>query len=274
MSDLRWYITRWLRSCGFYGISSLFSGRPPLASRYAPVPGRNGFSVTMSRAGRIALRGIRLVIVLSLIIFIGLIIFIIVDRRLMPTLHQIAEVRARVVATEAINDAISKKIAGTIKWEDLYALRPDSRGRVVLVQPNTAELSRLTSDVSIAVQENLKKATEDVIRIPLGQALGSQILANMGPRIPIRIALIGSVKTSILSRFEEAGINQIRHLIYVNVSSTIQVVVPLVSTIVEVTNQAPLTEVIINGEVPMVYVRDGLGSGSISGGQDQNQKSD
>ncbi|HHY47134.1 MAG TPA: sporulation protein YunB [Firmicutes bacterium] len=219
----------------------------------------------MSRAKRLAARGLKLVALLALFTLVGLLVFIVVDRRLKPTLHQIAEVRARVLATEAINDAVNKKIAGTIKWEDLYALRPDSRGRVVLVQPNTGEISRLTSDVAIAVQENLKKVTEDTIKIPLGQALGSQILANIGPRIPIKIALVGNVRTNIVSKFEQAGINQIRHLIYVDVSSTIRVVVPLVTANIDVTNQVPLTEVIIMGEVPLVYFggRPGSGEGII-----------
>ncbi|NPV52048.1 MAG: sporulation protein YunB [Firmicutes bacterium] len=195
----------------------------------------------------------RLIAGAFLALLLGFLIFVVIDRRLKPTLQQIAEAKARVIATEAINEAVSRKVAGTIKWEDLYALRPDSRGRVVLVQPNTGEISRLTSDVAIAVQDTLKKITETEVWIPLGQAFGSQILANVGPRIRISVVPMGTVRTEISSKFEQAGINQIRHRIYLDVIARIKIVVPLVSSDIEVRSQVPITEVMIMGEVPQVY---------------------
>ncbi|HHV62037.1 MAG TPA: sporulation protein YunB [Firmicutes bacterium] len=195
----------------------------------------------------------RLIAGAFLALLLGFLIFVVIDRRLKPTLQQIAEAKARVIATEAINEAVSRKVVGTIKWEDLYALRPDSRGRVVLVQPNTGEISRLTSDVAMAVQDTLKKVTETEIWIPLGQAFGSQILANVGPRICISVVPMGTVRTEISSKFEQAGINQIRHRIYLDVIAHVKIVVPLVSSDIEVRSQVPITEVMIMGEVPQVY---------------------
>lgn len=233
----------------------------PLLLRF-PQMHRNAFrSTAMPRLGPrgkslLARRGrIRLSLRFALFLaFAGLLLgFIMVDQRLRPTLLQIAEAKARVLATEAINEAVSQKVAGSIKWENLYALTPDSRGKVVMIQPNTAEIDRLTSDVAMHIQRALKEIDQTKIRIPLGQVFGSQILANVGPRITISVVPLGTVKTKITSKFEEAGINQIRHKIYLNVTAHIKIVVPLVSSDIEVTNEVPITEVIVMGEVPQVY---------------------
>lgn len=190
-----------------------------------------------------------------LLLIIGIVLFVIVDWRLRPTLHQFAKAKARVLATEALTTAVALEIAEGIRWEDLYALRPDSSGKVVLVQPNTGEIDRLTSQVTLRVQELLSKISDTKIRIPLGQILGSNVLANVGPKIGISIIPIGTVTTKILSDFEQAGINQIRHKIYLEVTAHMQVVVPMVTATDNVVVQVPITEVLIMGDVPETYIQ-------------------
>lgn len=217
--------------------------RPPAARRsfggLSPKPPRRGLL-----AGRI-----------FLLLIIGIVLFVIVDWRLRPTLHQFAKAKARVLATEALTTAVALEIAEGIRWEDLYALRPDSSGKVVMVQPNTGEIDRLTSQVTLRVQELLSKISDTKIRIPLGQILGSNVLANVGPKIGISIIPIGTVTTKILSDFEQAGINQIRHKIYLEVTAHMQVVVPMVTATDNVVVQVPITEVLIMGDVPETYIQ-------------------
>jgi len=190
-----------------------------------------------------------------LLLIIGIVLFVIVDWRLRPTLHQFAKAKARVLATEALTTAVALEIAEGIRWEDLYALRPDSSGKVVMVQPNTGEIDRLTSQVTLRVQELLSKISDTKIRIPLGQILGSNVLANVGPKIGISIIPIGTVTTKILSDFEQAGINQIRHKIYLEVTAHMQVVVPMVTATDNVVVQVPITEVLIMGDIPETYIQ-------------------
>lgn len=184
---------------------------------------------------------------------LALSIFIVIDQRLKPTLLQISEVRATSIATQAINRAVSERIARTIKYEDLYMVRTDNRGRVVLMQPNTGEINRLASDTSIQVQEVLRGVSDERIRVPLGQVLGSQLLASMGPWISVRVVPVGMVETAVLDRFEEVGINQSRHKVFMQVKASVRIVVPLVSASVQVKTELPIAQSIVLGEVPQVY---------------------
>lgn len=196
-----------------------------------------------------------LVFLLALVLGTALLFFI--DSRLAPTILAYAEARARTIATDAINAAVNDKIAISIRYEDLVDFRQDNQGRVVAVRLNTGEINRLASQTTIQVQNSLRSISEDRIRIPLGQALGSQILAGLGPWITVRMKPLGTVQSTVIDRFEQAGINQSRHKIYLQVTATIQVVVPMMSTNVVVTSEVPIAENIILGEVPQVYVGSG-----------------
>jgi len=76
------------------------------------------------------------------------------------------------------------------------------------------------------------------------------IFANTGPKIPVTLTPVGYVGTRIIDEFEEAGINQVRHKIYLEISSDIQVVIPFISDVTTVSVTVPLVDAIYPGEVP------------------------
>ncbi|MGE5508563.1 MAG: sporulation protein YunB [Chitinophagales bacterium] len=177
----------------------------------------------------------------------------VVDNRLRPALRQLCEARARAVAVETINRVVREKVARTMHYEDLYAVHTDSRGKVVLMQPNTGEINRLSTDATVAIQTALRQLPAERVSIPLGQVFGSELLGSVGPLIYIRVIPTGTVETRISDRFEQAGINQTRHLLYLQVATNIRVFVPFVSTSVDIKSEVPLAESIILGEVPQFY---------------------
>lgn len=222
---------------GFFGPRRLPGARPP--GFWAAEP---AYRISKSRA-----------IVLSVVAGIVALI-VITDARLEPTLAQMAEAKAMAIATEAINTAVNKNIALSIKYEDLMAFKLDGHGNVVAVQPNTGEINRLASETTLQVQNTLAQVKRARVTIPLGQVFGTQVLATLGPQIPVNIVPIGTVTSKVVDTFETAGINQIRHKIYVEIEATVRVVIPLSMRYVKVKTEVPITEAVLLGEVPQVYV--------------------
>ena len=64
-----------------------------------------------------------------------------------------------------------------------------------------------------------------------------------------------------VSCFEEVGINQTKHSIYINANTTISIVLPVASVPVTVSTAILVVENIIVGKVPSVYFENG-GSGT------------
>ena len=190
-----------------------------------------------------------------LLLVLAVCIFWTVESHLKPTLMAIAEARAIQVATHTINSVVNEKVSQQIDPQTLVNIKLDSRGRVVFIQPNTLEFNRLAADTTIKVQAALRQITEEKVYIPVGQVLGSQLLASWGPPIVVTIIPIGTVQVKVVDKFEQAGINQTRHMIYLFATTHVRIVVPLVSSTVSVNTQVPIAEYVVVGEVPSTYVQ-------------------
>ncbi|MBP2652865.1 MAG: yunB [Firmicutes bacterium] len=212
------------------------------------------------------------VLVMAITFVMVVIAFWIVENHLKPSLLAIAEARAITIATQCINTVINEKVSQSIDPQRLVIVQHDERGRVVFIQPNTFEFNRLAAETTIKVQEALQEIPEEKIYIPSGQVLGSKLLASMGPKIGVTVIPIGTVQVKVVDKFEQAGINQTRHSVYLYATTSVRIVVPLVSSVLSVNTQVPITEYIVVGEVPSTYVQFPFplsnelnGNGSVNG---------
>ena len=182
-----------------------------------------------------------------------------VDCLIRPSLSELARARAKQIAVENIHNTIQTKIVPELEYGELVVLNLTSDGRVAYMQPKIGVINRIASGATLATQQRLKGLQQETVKIPLGQVLGIKTLASYGPQLPIKVIPIGIVESSIKDRFDSTGINQVRHKIFISIKTTIKMVVPLVTEEIVINTDVPLTEAIIMGDVPNLY----LGGGGI-----------
>lgn len=170
------------------------------------------------------------------------------ERNIKPTILAMSEIKARLIATQAINDAVSKKTMGT-SFDNLMNVRTDNNGRVSMVQANTMEMNKLAAETSILIQNEIQHISATDLKIPIANIFKSQIFGNAGPRIAVDIQPAGTVNVDFYTDFEEAGINQTRLKIYLVVKTDVQIIAPLVSNKVDVITHIPVSETIIVKDV-------------------------
>ncbi|WP_243096834.1 sporulation protein YunB [Thermohalobacter berrensis] len=192
-----------------------------------------------------------IIVILCTIVIYG---FIIVDRNLKPTILAISEVKARMIATQAINDAVKVKINEDIKYKDLIFVKYDNEGKVTMMQANTVMMNSIASEVALGVQENMRQIATSSIKVPLGNAFNSQLLAQVGPKISIKIVPKGTVTVDFTTEFEESGINQTRHKVYLTIITDVRIIVPLASDTIRIATNVPVAETVIVGDVPESYI--------------------
>ncbi|MGE5549805.1 MAG: sporulation protein YunB [Bacteroidota bacterium] len=183
--------------------------------------------------------------------------FWLAEARLRPSLRALALAKAKVMATMAVNKAVSEGEAQNIAYQDLISVRADNEGRPMLLQPNTGRLNRLASQITLDVQRSLLELGRTRVRLPLGQVLGMHVLGSWGPSVTASFLPAGTVEGHIIDSFSVAGINQTRHRISVRVTTEVKVIVPLVAATACVVTDVPLAEAVIVGQVPGVYVEGG-----------------
>lgn len=203
------------------------------------------------RQKRGGFKGFMAIVLLFLFIIYS---FMFVDQKIKPAVLAIAQVKAREIATRAINESVNDRVSGDIKYQDLIFIRTDDEGNVTMMQANTIMMNKLASEVALTVQDKIKNIKTSAVKVPLGNVFGSQLLAQYGPKINIDVTPIGMVNVDFKTEFEASGINQTRHKIYLVVKTQVKIIVPFSSDSTEVVTSVPVAETIIVGKVPQNYI--------------------
>jgi len=180
--------------------------------------------------------------------------FLFIDRGLKPAVIAMSEAQVRYITVKAMNNAVKKVLNSNIKYTDLINIMTDRNGKISLIQANTIKMNALGSETSSIAQDEIRTMGQEGIYIPLGAVFNSKILAGLGPKIKVTIIPVGSVTTDFATEFENAGINQTRHKIFMIMEANVRVVIPLGSDTAHIKTRVPVTETIIVGEVPDYYI--------------------
>ncbi|WP_077625296.1 sporulation protein YunB [Sediminibacillus massiliensis] len=210
----------------------------------------------------------------------------VINKGIEPTLMDIAETRTRQFTRLAINEAVSKKIAEDLHYEQLIQEETDNEGKVVSVGWNSVVTNRVVRNTTFRVQNFLRQlengeipepgSTLDVelepetnssidsvrnnptlIEIPVGQAFGIPLLANLGPKIPVQIEVIGDVQSEPIMKHKELGINNVFFELFVHLEVNLRIVVPFQTRPTTITQDIKIDDRYLPGEVPEFYNNGG-----------------
>nr|WP_267490848.1 sporulation protein YunB [Paenibacillus monticola] len=176
-----------------------------------------------------------------------------VELHLKPPILHLAQIRVKQIATESINKAISSQVAGGGNAEELIDWKTDKNGKISGFMLNYAEHMRITSKAAEVIQSTLQELHNQTEHIPLGQALGSPLIASFGPDIPIKIQPQGAVKVELNTRQQNAGINMILVEVFIHIVTEVAVVIPFDMEPQVVDTEIPVSYLMVVGDVPMYY---------------------
>lgn len=204
------------------------------------------------RRSRVSRR--KLWLILSLVCVIAVFQFIgYVERNMREPIKHLAQIRVKQIATKSISDAIMAQVANQAGIADLIDWKEDATGKINGFMLNYSAHMRITSDTIKTVRQTLEEVSKLSEHIPLGQALGSPLLASFGPNIPIKIEPQGDVKVDLNTRRQDAGINMILVEVYLRVKTELAVVVPFDMGAEAVETEIPISYLLVVGDVPMYY---------------------
>ncbi|MGB4373297.1 MAG: sporulation protein YunB [Halanaerobiales bacterium] len=192
-----------------------------------------------------------------------LLLFFIIHRTITPVFFNLAEVEVQNIVNEVINQAVNREVEKLL-YQDIVSYIYNEQGEIVLIQPNIGYINKFTTQLSLAIQKELQGISRETVSVPISRILGIDLLAAYGPELKMRIIPAGyTVPPRLVDSFSSAGINQTRHKIYLTLSARVKLIVPFKSRSIDVQADVPVTEVVILGRVPQVYV--GMNQESLGG---------
>lgn len=205
---------------------------------------------------------ITILIILTVILLVFNLFIYEFDKIITPTVLAVGDAEMREKSNDIVNRILINEYSNKFNSDDIINVEKDNLGNIVMVKANTLKMNKIACDVSLKAQESIKKIGQVGIKIPAGYIFKNNILAYFGPNITVKMEPVGNVQTSYKSKFEGAGINQTRLLIYVNVKTKIRVIIPTSYNDIEVKNEVPVSETIIVGKVPDNALQLNMGKNS------------
>ncbi len=214
---------------------------------------------------------------ISLIIVLGLTssFFLIqyFSNRIVPLFLSYAEIEARKIATLIMTETVKEEVSSGVKINDLFDIKTNPQGEIQLISFNAAKVTEVLNTVANTIWYNLKALEEGKIdilnisniydkkklkqgiiyEIPFGTITNSILLSNLGPKIPVRLTILGNVISNIETSVEEYGINNVLLKVNMNITVNMKVNLPFVSEGLEVVSKVPLAIEVIQGQIPNFY---------------------
>lgn len=190
-------------------------------------------------------------LILILLIFWG--IYLPTRDYLKEMAGQIALSDATDIITEAVNNAIGEKMQeGGYNYDWFITLEKDQQGRITAISANMSRINALSSDILKRVIDSTNSGELD-LEIPLGNLLNSNLFLGRGPDIPVKIIMLTSSYADFKNELIDAGINQTRHRILLEVQVDIDVLMPWEIMSTHVVSEVLVAETVIVGSVPQSY---------------------
>ena len=196
----------------------------------------------------------RAMAILAIVAVVLAVAFVYVDGRLRPLIDSYGTQAARRSGMLAVHYGVEQVLAQQqTPYGSIVSVGRDESGRVLSAEANVSTINLLKSRVTAEIIERLQESSEQQIRVPMGNLLGGSLFVGRGPFLPFNIHTNGSVVTTLKDEFFDAGINQTCHRIYLTVSLSMTVLLPLERRHIELTTDFLVCETVLVGEVPQAY---------------------
>ena len=201
-------------------------------------------------------RRFKILLLILCLLVVGVLLYF--QRNVTRVLISISEATIRSITTVAVNDAIYYTLNDVNRYDDLITIERDEAGNVTSITTDSLKINRIARDTAYMSQENLTKMSAEGIQVPIGALTGIEALAGFGTKINIKIIPISNVECRFVSKFTDAGINQTKHSLYLEIVSDISIILPLKSTNLASTIEVLICESVIAGKIPDTYLQASL----------------
>lgn len=196
-----------------------------------------------------------------------------------------AEIEAKKLSTIIMNSAVTKKVSENLNVEELFITTKDINGEIRSIDFNPTAINALLIQTTNNVQKNLKhiergevdkleliedsllEYNDDELRkgvianIPTGVLFNNAILANLGPKFPVRIKIMGDIISNVHTKVTNYGINNAVLEVSIHMELQTQALLPFSSKAIKVTSDIPVAVKLMQGSIPSYYF-NGAGQNS------------
>ena len=205
------------------------------------------------------------IIVIIICFIISIFTLNIFSKKVLPIFMNYAVSQIKIKTTSLINKVVSEEVSNISNLDELISITKNSSNDIQMIDFNSGYVNKLLVSTTKSLLNKIENNNifdnsiiskyEDgfIYEIPIGSIFNNIFLNNLGPKIPLKINIIGDVFANINTEIKEYGINNALLEITVNVSVTEKVVIPFISENINVSLSIPVFLKLIQGNIPIYY---------------------
>lgn len=205
-----------------------------------------------------------------------ILIFIWIQHTVNPILLRYGESEIQKISKAIMNASVNQQVTENLDVDELFIISKNNDGEINTIDFDPVIVNRVLSMITANVQTNLKlledgkidemdvgdvlsnydqeKLREGVVyQIPSGVVFGNSLLANLGPKMPVRLNLYGDISSEIQTTITNYGINNAMLEASVVMTLEERVILPFVSKQIKIESRIPIAMKLIRGNIPEYY---------------------
>lgn len=172
-----------------------------------------------------------------------------------PVVVSTSEAKVKSLTQHTLSNAVLSVVAKDDAFNELITYQYDDNKNISLITVSSYQANMMARQISSLAQTQLDNVTATGVEIHIGAFSGISFLASVGPLVRVSLSPIGTVLVSFRSEFVTAGINQTLHKIYINVQSSVYVILPSSNPQIDAKTEVLISESVIVGKIPATYLQ-------------------
>ena len=174
--------------------------------------------------------------------------------KMRPVILRHAESAAETLLLDASNKAILDILSEqNVSYNDIVTLSREESGRVTSLETDIVKINSLKSLISNRLSGIISENEYYDLYIPLGTFFSSTYTSGYGPKIHFKMQLTATARVNFSHEFKAAGINQVLHIVMVDMDISGSLVITGYNGGITVKNQAMAAQTIIVGTTPDAF---------------------
>lgn len=188
-----------------------------------------------------------------------------------------AEAEVSRIAKYVVNYAVTTINIKELEFDELFIVNKNSKEEIQTVDFDPVVVNNVLNSItetvithfkaieqgdldtidlsnSFLLNVDINKLKQGVVaQIPIGVITGNSLLANLGPKLPVKLSILGEIESQLETEVKYYGINNAMITVYVNIKVSEQIYMPVVTGKIEISQKIPIAIKLMQGIVPDTY---------------------
>lgn len=156
--------------------------------------------------------------------------------------------------SSAVYDALGNELLENARFDELFSIHYNKDGDITFISTDSFKLNLLSQSLATKTLRFYEDYCSRGVDVPIGAFTGIRMLSGLGKKVNVKLIHVVSVKCDFVMKFEEAGINQTRQILYFNVTPDVSIVTIGKRTQKVQSMSVMVYDNLIVGKVPSTYL--------------------